>query len=101
MSAAWELQLFYDGECPLCAREIRFLAGRDRAGRIDFVDIAAPDFSAAAYALDPHAIVARIHGRLPDGTVVEGLEVFRRAYAAVGLGWLVLILGALLWHQHS
>jgi predicted DCC family thiol-disulfide oxidoreductase YuxK len=26
---------------------------------------------------------------LPDGTLVEGVEVFRRAYAAVGLGWLV------------
>ena len=32
---------------------------------------------------------ARIHGRLPDGTVVEGVEVFRRAYAAVGLAALV------------
>jgi predicted DCC family thiol-disulfide oxidoreductase YuxK len=33
--------------------------------------------------------VDRIHGRLPDGTLVEGVEVFRRLYAAVGLGILV------------
>jgi len=33
--------------------------------------------------------MARIHGVLPDGSIVEGVEVFRRAYAAVGLGWLV------------
>jgi predicted DCC family thiol-disulfide oxidoreductase YuxK len=33
--------------------------------------------------------MVRIHGVLPDGRVVEGLEVFRRAYAAVGLGWLL------------
>ena len=33
--------------------------------------------------------MARIHGVLPDGTVIEGVEVFRRAYAAVGLGWLI------------
>jgi predicted DCC family thiol-disulfide oxidoreductase YuxK len=26
---------------------------------------------------------------LADGSVVEGLEVFRRAYRAVGLGWLL------------
>jgi predicted DCC family thiol-disulfide oxidoreductase YuxK len=26
---------------------------------------------------------------LPDGTVIEGMEVFRRAYAAVGLGWVL------------
>jgi len=33
--------------------------------------------------------MARIHGVLPDGTRIVGVEVFRRAYAAVGLGWLV------------
>jgi predicted DCC family thiol-disulfide oxidoreductase YuxK len=33
--------------------------------------------------------MARIHGVLPDGTAIEGVEVFRRAYAAVGLGWLM------------
>jgi hypothetical protein len=33
----------------------------------------------------------RIHGRLPDGTVVEGVEVFRRLYAAVGFGPLVAL----------
>ena len=31
----------------------------------------------------------RIHGVLPNGTIVEGLEVFRRAYEAVGIGWLM------------
>jgi predicted DCC family thiol-disulfide oxidoreductase YuxK len=34
-------------------------------------------------------LMARIHGVLPDGSLVEGVEVFRQAYAAVGLGWLV------------
>lgn len=29
----------------------------------------------------------RIHAVLPDGTVVRDVEVFRRAYEAVGLGW--------------
>ena len=33
--------------------------------------------------------MARIHGVLADGTVIEGMEVFRRAYGAVGLGWLL------------
>jgi predicted DCC family thiol-disulfide oxidoreductase YuxK len=31
----------------------------------------------------------RIHARLPDGRLIEGVEVFRRLYAAVGLGALV------------
>jgi predicted DCC family thiol-disulfide oxidoreductase YuxK len=33
--------------------------------------------------------MARIHAVLPGGRVIEGLEVFRLAYAAVGLGWLL------------
>ena len=28
--------------------------------------------------------MARIHARLPNGTLIEGVEVFRRLYAAVG-----------------
>ena len=33
----------------------------------------------------------RIHGILPDGTVITNIEVFRRCYEAVGLGWLYAI----------
>lgn len=29
-------------------------------------------------------LMERIHGRLPDGKWVEGVEVFRRLYSAVG-----------------
>jgi len=90
VSEAWQIELLYDGECPLCSREIRFLRARDCGrGRIRFEDIAAPGFDPSRYGLDAHRVMARIHGVLPDGTVVEGVEVFRRAYAAVGLGWLL------------
>ncbi len=30
--------------------------------------------------------MAEMHGRLPDGTWVTGVEVFRRLYTAVGFG---------------
>jgi predicted DCC family thiol-disulfide oxidoreductase YuxK len=33
----------------------------------------------------------RIHGRLPDGTLIEGVEVFRRMYTAVGFGPIVAV----------
>lgn len=35
--------------------------------------------------------MARIHGRLPNGEWIEGVEVFRRLYAAVGFGPLVAL----------
>lgn len=85
-SPAAALELFYDGACPLCAREARALQRLDRRGRLTLTDIAAPGFDAAATGVPMEALMARIHGRLPDGSLVEGVEVFRRAYAAVGFG---------------
>lgn len=88
--SGWEIRVLFDGGCPLCAREIRALTRLDRGcGRIDFEDIAAPGFDAARYGLTARDVMDRIHAVLPDGRVVEGMEVFRRAYAAVGLGWLL------------
>jgi len=90
MNEPWQIRVLYDGDCPLCAREIRFLEKRDRGrGRIHFEDIAEPSFDPRAYGLALREAMARIHGVLPDGTVVEGVEVFQRAYSAVGLGWLM------------
>ncbi len=90
MKGSWEIRILYDGDCPLCSREIRFLERRDRGRkRIGFEEISRADFDPATYGLDARQVMARIHGVLPDGSVVEGVEVFRRAYAAVGLGWLL------------
>jgi predicted DCC family thiol-disulfide oxidoreductase YuxK len=83
-----EITVLFDGECPLCAREIAMLRRLDRGrGAIGFDDIAAPGFDAGRYGRSHAELMARIHGVLPDGRLVEGVEVFRRAYAAVGLGW--------------
>jgi predicted DCC family thiol-disulfide oxidoreductase YuxK len=87
----FDIEVFYDGACPLCLREMRMLLGRDRRRRIRFVDIAASDFDATSVGLTWQALMDRIHGRLPDGTMIEGVEVFRRLYAAVGLGPLVAL----------
>ncbi len=89
--ANFDIEVFYDGACPLCMREIRMLRGRDRRQRIRFVDISADSFDAASVGLSWKALMDRIHGRLPDGTLVEGVEVFRRLYAAVGFGPLVAL----------
>lgn len=84
------VRVLYDGGGPLCSREIRLLERRDRGrGRIQVEDIAEPSFGPSTYGLDARELMARIHGVLPDDTLVEGPEVFRQAYAAVGLGWLI------------
>ncbi len=57
-------------------------------GRVDCVDLSAPDFNAGAFGLEQATIEARIHGQMPDGEIVEGVDVFVHLYDAVGLGWM-------------
>ena len=87
--ATWDLELFFDGDCPLCVREIRMLRWLDRRSSIRFVDIAAGPLGPGVPAFD--VLMAQIHGRTPDGAWLTGVEVFRRAYAAIGLGPLVAL----------
>lgn len=84
-----EVEVFYDGDCPLCRREINMLRGWDKHDRIVFTDIAADGFDPAPLGVDFDTLMAEIHGRLPDGRLIRGVEVFRRLYAATGWGPLV------------
>ena len=88
------LTLLYDGGCPLCVREVRFLQQRDRSRngaepRLAFVDIDAIDYKPAAHGgIDYRAAMGRIHAITADGSVLRDVAVFRRAYELIGLGWL-------------
>ncbi|BAU64254.1 putative thiol-disulphide oxidoreductase DCC [Stanieria sp. NIES-3757] len=91
--ATWKIKLLYDGECPLCLREVNFLQQRD-AGRgiVAFVDIADRDYTPAENGgIDYETAMGRIHAVLPNGTVIKNVEVFRRVYEALGMGWLYAI----------
>lgn len=90
MNAQPELTLLIDEACPLCRHEAKWLRKLDRGrGRLAFEDISAAAFEPQQYGLKHEEVMGQIHGILPDGRVVRGLEVFRRAYAALGLGWLL------------
>ncbi|MEL6438908.1 MAG: DUF393 domain-containing protein [Cyanobacteria bacterium J06621_8] len=92
-SLNWKLKLLYDGECPLCVREVNFLTRKD-AGRgiIKFVDIASLDYDPQDNAgIDFATAMGRIHAILADGTVITNVEVFRQAYESLGLGWIYAI----------
>jgi len=86
---SWRFKLLYDGECPLCRREAAFLQRRNHHGRLAFEDIAAPGFDPSAYGTTRENLMGVIHGVFPDGRLVRKVEVFREAYRAVGLGWLL------------
>jgi len=45
-SPSWKIKLLYDGECPLCLREVNFLQKQDAGrGLVAFVDIAAENYN--------------------------------------------------------
>ena len=85
----WDVEVFYDGDCPLCKREIDFIRHRDDKGKIEFTDIADAKFDALQIGKTHAELMAQIHGRLSDGRIIVGPEVFRRLYGAIGFSRLV------------
>lgn len=90
VACPWQIKLLYDGDCPLCVREVNFLRRKDNGrGLVAFTDIAAPDYTAAANGgVDFATAMGRIHAVLPDGTAIKNVEVFRRVYQVLGIGWI-------------
>ncbi len=64
-------------------------AGR---GLVALVDIAADNYDPLQHGgVDFETAMGRIHGILPDGTVIKNLEVFRRVYEVLGMGWIYAV----------
>ncbi len=90
------IQVFFDGACPLCSREIRHYDKLDREDHIQWVDIAAPTFNAPDYGLDPVRVNQAMHARSPDGTIYVGVEAFMQIWRALPKRlWTSFLLGLL------
>jgi predicted DCC family thiol-disulfide oxidoreductase YuxK len=85
----WRFKVLFDGECPFCRLEVRWLQRWDRHGHLAFEDVTAPDFDPTQYQTTREDLLGVIHGVFPDGRIVRKVEVFRQAYRAIGLGWLI------------
>jgi predicted DCC family thiol-disulfide oxidoreductase YuxK len=87
MSAA--LTLYFDGACAFCVKSMRQLRRWDAAGRLAFIDIAAPGFDPAPLGVTMAALNREVHGRTREGEVVVGIDTMLAAYTLTGRGWLV------------
>ncbi|MEM1313357.1 MAG: DUF393 domain-containing protein [Pseudomonadota bacterium] len=67
-------EVFYDGACPLCRREIDAYRRMDGMDAVDWKNVAAEDF--AAEDLDRDAALARFHVRLESGEIISGARAF-------------------------
>jgi len=66
--------------------EIRHLQRLDTHHALDLQDINLSDFSERFPHIDPAAADKLLHGELPDGSMIYGLDVTCRAWDLVGKG---------------
>lgn len=90
---SWKVKLLYDGDCPLCMREVRFLQKKNQGkGLIKLVNIAADDYSPDEHCgIDYATAMGKIHAILPDGTILTDIAAFRYVYEVLGMGWVYAI----------
>ena len=84
----YPLTLFFDGGCAICRFDIANLSARNQEGLLRFVDITEPGFDPAVHGRTLEDFHARMHAQKANGDFVTGLEVFRLATRAVGVGWI-------------
>ena len=76
-----EVTVWYDSECPLCAREIALMKRLDRRRAIDFVDL----HGARDCPVDADELLRRFHAREQGRPVVSGAAAFAAMWRAIPL----------------
>jgi predicted DCC family thiol-disulfide oxidoreductase YuxK len=71
--------VWYDGDCPLCRREIALMRWLDRSHAIAFIDIASGDGTCP---IDRRAALARFHAA-EDGVILSGAAAFAAMWRAI------------------
>ncbi len=86
------LTVLYDGECPLCRREIahvKGLAERKSDSALCFVDISRDAQSDSGFAADRETLLARFHVQRADGSRLDGAAAFVAMWGRLpGWRWL-------------
>lgn len=83
----YPLTVYFDGDCPICAREIALLKRLNRHNLVEFVDFADPGYDPRQSGLDRAELGRVIHARWADGSMLVGVDVFREVWSAVGFGF--------------
>ena len=78
----------FDGGCPLCLRETKFLKNKDFSNKINFIDINSDSYNPSLYKdISYNEAMSNLHGILENGDTIKGLDVLAHSYKLIGLGW--------------
>lgn len=77
-----QLIVWFDGDCPLCRKEIALIRALDRRGAIDFIDVARGE---AICPIDRGELLRRFHAQERDGPMLSGAAAFAAMWRAVPL----------------
>jgi predicted DCC family thiol-disulfide oxidoreductase YuxK len=72
--------VWFDGSCPLCAREIALMKRLDKRGVIEFIDVV--DSEDVACPVDKAILLARLHAQ-EDGQLLSGASAFAAMWRAI------------------
>lgn len=78
---AKKIKIYLDGACHLCSFEARLLKKADTEGRLEFVNIAAPEFDDSSVKHRDYDLY--MQAQLPDGRFVQGVDAFAEIYKAL------------------
>ena len=90
------IRILYDGDCPICCRKTAFLKRRDHKEKLHFSDIREANFQPLETGISMKELEKQIHAILPDGSVINRMDVIRAAYHEIGLGWIAAPTGWLI-----
>jgi predicted DCC family thiol-disulfide oxidoreductase YuxK len=78
-----KLQVFYDGACPLCSREIAFYRRQQGAEHIAWSDVSGTSEREIVPGLSQDQALSRFHVAKPDGTLISGGAAFAELWAVL------------------
>jgi predicted DCC family thiol-disulfide oxidoreductase YuxK len=76
-----ELTVWFDGDCPLCRREMELMKRLDRRRAINFVDLRSDNVDCPA---GKPELIARLHA-CEDGRMLDGAGAFAAVWRAIPL----------------
>ena len=74
-----EVTVWYDGDCPLCIREISLMRRLSRPGTVDFIEIR----DAVGCPLDLQTLLSRLHAQETGKPIVSGAAAFAAMWRAI------------------